>query len=118
MKYILVIIMSFAFGQDWDGSKLIETMDRVSEKLRLATEAIELELHPLETTPLLDFTLQTPATECFQILLQFQDGWLENMIDIRDSLICPNMIDVRIEYEGIIKDYTMDEFLKRLGFKE
>ena len=75
-------------------------------------------MQPIKAEPLLDFTLQTPATQCFQILLQFQDGWLENMVDMRDSLICPNMIDVRIEYEGRTKDYTMDEFLERLGFNE
>ena len=73
---------------------------------------------PIEAKSLLDFTLKTPAEKCFQILLQFQDGWLENMTDMRDSIICPNMIDVRIEYEGKITDYTMDEFLERLGFKE
>ncbi len=71
-------------------------------------------------TPFLDFELRTPATKCFQILLVFSDGWLDNMLKIKDSLeiICPNMIDVRIEYEGIIQDYTMEEFLERLGFKD
>ena len=101
MKYILIILMSFIFGQ--------ETKD---------TTLTEYILQPIESQPLFDFTLQTPATECFQILLEFQDGWLENMTDMRDSIICPNMIDVRIKYEGIIKDYTIEEFLERLGFTE
>ncbi len=84
MKYILVIIMSFVFGQ--------------------------------EKTPL-DFGYELQE-ECFQILIEFQDGWVDNMLNLKDTILCPNMIDVRIEYEGKTTDYTMDEFLKRLGLKE
>lgn len=107
MKYILILLISFAFGQS------IEFNPNYSED-----GDSYISPNDIESRPFLDFTLQTPATQCFQILLEFQDGWLENMVDMRDSLICPNMIDVRIEYEGIIQDYTMDEFLERLGFKE
>ena len=107
MKHITILLclMSFAFmqEQDWD-------LQRGYDYRGLGEE--------IEATPLLDFELRTPAAQCFQILINFQDGWLDNMFKIKDSMeiICPNMIDVRIEYEGIIQDYTMDEFLKRLGF--
>ena len=97
MKYILTLLLTllligFVFGQE------------------------EIQHQDLKSKPLLDFTLETPADKCFKILIEFQDGWFENIFNEKD--LCPNMIDVRIEYEGIIQDYTMEEFLTRLGFKE
>ncbi len=155
MKYILILLVSFAFGQvENDIDNLVIKSERIGMKtyrlavniwaidnqLSLDMEAIDnlyketkkeieeivieqetdttLKSQGYDPIPLSDFALESPADKCFQILLQFQEGWLDKMFDMRDSLICPNMIDVRINHEGIIKDYTMDEFLERLGFKE
>jgi len=155
MKYILILIISFAFGQgsierlattsERIGKKMyrvavkmwaienhisldIKAIDRIYEETKKEIEESMLTEGEIDTTqiehfdltanPLLDFTLETPATQCFKILIELQDGWLDNIFNLKDTILCPNMIDVRIENEGIIKDYTMDEFLERLGFKD
>ncbi|KKL69308.1 hypothetical protein LCGC14_2116290 [marine sediment metagenome] len=149
MKYILILLISIvfaqvpsithAFGQEtqeeipvWTCSTMTNLLSLIEVDTTLkpheyyideeidTTLTSEYELIPIKGKPLLDFTLETPADRCFQIYIDFQGGWFENWLNMRDSIlaICPNMIDVRIEYEGIIQDYTMEEFLERLGFIE
>ncbi len=104
MKYILILLITsfFAFGQ-----VPILPIGMGSEKdttlTSLTIDNSELDFYPL-------------VAECYKVRLEFKDGWEDFFFDY-DS-ICPDIIDVRITVGNKTIDYTMDEFLERLGFKE
>ncbi len=97
MKYILILLTTgFVLGQVY-----------------LPIHAEEIDASIIEWSE--DKGFHVPDTQCFNTVWEFTEGW-ERMFD-GDST-CKEIIDVRITVGGKTIDYTAEEFMKRLGFKE
>ena len=111
MKYILILLITISFAQvpsithAFDGEEIDTT--------QIGT--FDLPMITSETKPLLDFTFK--ANECFKInlLIELLENWEETTFN---DLICDEIIEVKITVEDKTIDYTAEEFMKRLGFKE
>ena len=119
MKYILILLISFTFAQVIApigmGEEKDTFYDDVNIERYLDTGFPVDTILTIETKPLSDLEFYSLEPECYEIVLDFQDGW-EAVFD-NDS-ICPETIDVRVKVGDKTIEYTVEEFMERLGFIE